>query len=193
MPTRDIISALYGTLRLGLMDSRGMQFLDLSEQGFWRSFYAAALIAPFYGLLLVLRHQHGLESAPLPRLFSVEVITYVMAWVVFPLIMEPLLKLIDRDNKYVALIVAYNWSSIWQNLLYLPVSILGVAGIMDPETANGLGLILFGIIMTYSWVVIKTVLEVPALTATAIVVLDLTVAILINSISGSMLAQSPLP
>ena len=47
MPDRqEVLSALYGAYRLAWFDVSGMTFLNLTVEGFWRSFFAAVLVAP---------------------------------------------------------------------------------------------------------------------------------------------------
>jgi len=45
---REMMYALYGAYRLARFDAGGMRYFDASIDGFWRSFFAAVLIAPFY-------------------------------------------------------------------------------------------------------------------------------------------------
>ena len=55
MPTRtEIGRSLYGAWRLLLLDPTGVQWFELSIAGFWRSFFAAALIAPVYVIMVVI-------------------------------------------------------------------------------------------------------------------------------------------
>lgn len=51
----EIATALYGAYRLARLDPQGMQYFDLSIGGFWRSFFAAVLMAPFFALLILLQ------------------------------------------------------------------------------------------------------------------------------------------
>jgi len=37
-------------------------------------------------------------------------------------------RAIDREPLYIRGIVAYNWAAVLQNLLYMPVAILGLTG-----------------------------------------------------------------
>ena len=51
----ETLRALYGAYRLARLDAGGMAYFDSSIGGFWRSFFAAVLVVPFYALLLVMR------------------------------------------------------------------------------------------------------------------------------------------
>ena len=48
MPDHDsVIRSIYGAWRLALLDPSGLNWFDVSIEGFWRSFFAAAIVAPF--------------------------------------------------------------------------------------------------------------------------------------------------
>ena len=47
--------SIYGAYRLARLDAAGMSYFDTSVAGFWRSFFAAVIIAPFYAMLLAIR------------------------------------------------------------------------------------------------------------------------------------------
>ena len=50
----EVARAIYGAWRLMLFDADGMTFFDLSTGGFWRSFFAAVVVAPLYAVLVVI-------------------------------------------------------------------------------------------------------------------------------------------
>ena len=51
MPDREeVLGALYGAYRLARIDPAGMTYFNLSFEGFWRSFFAAVLVAPAYAV-----------------------------------------------------------------------------------------------------------------------------------------------
>ena len=89
MPLTEVVKALYGTYRLARFDTGGMRCFDISPLGFWCSFYAAAIVAPLYCLLLLVRFNIGDVETPLYRYLAIQTIAYVIAWVAFPLAMAP--------------------------------------------------------------------------------------------------------
>ncbi len=188
MPTaRETVNSLYGAYRLARFDAAGMNFFEVSIGGFWRSFHAAAIIAPLFGTLLFMRFSAGLVDAGAWRFAAVEAIAYVIAWVAFPLIMVPLSKLIERQERYLGFIVAYNWAAVLQNAIYLPLAIMATGGIVPADTANALGLIVLMMILIYTWFIATAALKISAAGAAGIVALDLVLSIFINAISESML------
>jgi hypothetical protein len=188
MPTTsEILRALYGAYRLARLDGGGMAYFDASISGFWRSFFAAVIVLPFYAMLLQLRYETGAVGAGVERFAAVEMITYVIAWLAFPLAMASVAAILDREERYLGYIVAYNWAAVLQNALYLPIAMIGVAGGMGAGSANAAGLIALFLILGYSWFVARTALAIGAGTAAAIVALDLVLGVVINSVAESML------
>lgn len=188
MPSaRDVINALYGCYRLARLDASGLGFFDATPVGFWRSFFAAVLIAPFYFLLLTLRFSGLAETASFFRFIAIESIAYVIAWVAFPLLMAALVKNLDRDAHYIRFIVAYNWAAVLQNALYLPIAILAMSGLMADATANTLGLIAIILIVFYTWFIARAALDIRGGMAAGIVGLDFLLSILINTVATGLL------
>jgi len=185
-PARDIAAALYGAYRLARYDVSGHKYFDVSNAGFWRSFFAAVLIAPFYFLLLYLRFA-GFADVPAIRFFALEFIAYVIAWVAFPLFMASLVREINVEKNYVPFIVAYNWSAVLQNALFLPIEILALAGVLPVDAANLLGLLAIAAIVAYIWFIIRTALGVTGAMAAGIVAVDFLISILINTIAINVL------
>ena len=188
MPSaRDILTALYGTYRLARLDASGMDYFDATPDGFWRSFFAAVLVAPFYFLLLSLRFSGMAETLPFSRFMAIESIAYVIAWVAFPLLMASLIKNMDREAHYIRFIVAYNWAAVLQNALYLPIAILATSGLLANDPANALGLMALSLILFYTWFITRTALDISAGMAAGIVGLDFLLSILIKTVATGML------
>ncbi len=183
---RETIESLYGAFRLALFDAQGKNFLGATEGAFWRSFTAAGFVAPLFLLLLFTRMWADPEQTPLFRFFLIEFIGYVIAWVLFPVVMAALVEFFDRREKFIAYIVAYNWAAVWQNALFLPIAILGLTEVIPTTAASMLGFVTLFYILAYSWFVARTVLDLPGPVATGIVVLDLVLSMILNSLIDSL-------
>ncbi|NQV47182.1 MAG: hypothetical protein HQ504_05305 [Rhodospirillaceae bacterium] len=183
---QEAFRSLYGAWRLAFMDKNALNFFDTSVAGFWRSFAAAGLIAPFYGMLMLMRYGFGEISAPLPRYLAVVAIAYVISWLAFPVAMDPASQKMNRGGKFVAFIVAYNWAAVLQSALYLPFAMLSVSGLISADAAGFFGLVILTVLFAYSWIIARTVLEVTAAQATGVVILDFALSFLINVYSEGM-------
>lgn len=173
------LTALYGTLRLARFDAAGLQYLDTSPEGFWKSFTAALWILPIYLPLTALNY--GFERAPLSgHVVALEVLGYVIAWTAFPVVMLSVTRLFQRRQHFIRYIVAYNWASVWQIALYGAVSLLTEIGVLRGAVGDFIGLAAFGAILFYGWFVARAALDIPAPTAAGVVALDLTLALIIE-------------
>jgi len=184
---REAVSALYGAYRLARFDRGGMAYFDSTIEGFWKSFFAAVLVAPLYILLLGVRLQASEVPHPVVRYLAVELTAYVIAWVVFPLAMVTVARVIDREARYFAFIVAYNWAAVWQNLLHLSVAIAIMGGLLPQPAGDAIAYIVLVAVLIYSWFIARTALDVPAPLAAALVALDLVLGILINAFAEGLL------
>ena len=187
LSAREAATSLYGAYRLARFDARGMTYFETSLAGFWRSFYAAVIVAPVFAVLMVMRYAAGGGAVDGARFAAVEAIAYVIAWVAFPLVMVTLARRLDREERYLGYIVAYNWASVLQNGLYLPLVMLGMAGVIPAETVGPLSLIVLSLILVYGWFIAKVALDVGAGTAVALVALDLVLSVFIDIVASSML------
>ncbi|MEL6965435.1 MAG: hypothetical protein AAFO01_21985 [Pseudomonadota bacterium] len=179
LPDRhEIASSLYGAYRLAWFDETGMGFFNISVEGFWRSFFAAVILAPFYMLSI------GQDFINPEDGFSfwaamVHFLTYGLSWVLFPLVAFFATDLLGIGQRFTALVVAVNWTSI---LIFglLTISVGLVAVVQHAITELAL-VILTAALIVYHWFVIKTALETTATVAIAFV--------LFNFLLGAMLQQ----
>ena len=186
-PLSEIIRSLYGALHLARGDTSGMAFFNATGQGFWRSFTAALLIAPLFALLLTIRYHVNEAGVSLLRFTAIETIAYVVSWVAFPLLLFHLTDILGTGHRFVRYIVAYNWASVLQNLLYLPFALLVEAHLVQGAGSTFFGIILLGLVLLYTWFVTRTALEVTNLLAAGLVMIDLVLSIFINTITQGML------
>ncbi len=186
-PLSEIIRSLYGALHLARGDTSGMAFFNATEQGFWRSFTAAILIAPLFALLLTIRYHVNEAGVSLLRFTAIETIAYVVSWVAFPLLLFHLTDILGTGHRFIRYIVAYNWASVLQNLLYLPFALLVEAHLVQGAGSTFFGIILLGLVLLYTWFVTRTALEVTNLLAAGLVMIDLVLSIFINTITQGML------
>lgn len=177
MPGRqEILQAFTGAFLLARLDVRGMGLFDLSMTGFWRSFFAPVLVAPVYLLTVPLRQSAertpDLAEIPLGRLFLLESLDYVIAWLAFPVVMVLVAKWLDLGERYAGYIVAYNWCQALALLALTPLMVLDGTGLAPPLT----GLVMFVAVLAvtyYSWFVAKTALAITWHLAVALVLLDI--------------------
>ena len=193
---REIATGLYGAYRLAHLDTRGMTWFDETLPGFWKSFFAALLAAPLYALFTALNlpddtAKEPLETAGGARVFLIEALTYVIGWVLFPLVMIRITDLLQRQQEYLRFIVAYNWAGVLQIAIFLPVVGLTVSGLLPLAGGNFLSMIVLFAVLYYQWFITRTALRIGVAAAVAIVCLDMALSILVTGISSIILHVSP--
>jgi hypothetical protein len=192
MPDRlEILQSLQGAWRLARLDRAGMTFFNLTVAGFWRSFFAAVLVAPGYAILIAqkLAEREAVAPEVAPSVVAtgepamiwavvVQAVTYVLSWAAFPIVAALLTWLLNLGRAYVALIVAGNWASVIQMAAFLAALLLGY--VLPAALAPILITVVTGGILFYQWFVIRTALQTSGGVALAFVLVDLLVNTMIN-------------
>ncbi len=180
---REATFALYGAYRLARVDPGGLGYFDATVAGFWRSFYAALLIAPAYVILLALDlGDRPVAAGPL-RLVLVEGIAYVISWTAFPLAMVYVAQRLDRSQHYIRYIVAQNWANVLEIALFLPVAAIAAGS----AAVAVLPLLAWIAVLVYEWYIARTALEITGGQAAAVVAFNFFLGLFITYISSSML------
>lgn len=184
---RDVVTGLYAAWRLLLFDRTAIQYIDSTVDGFWKSFYAAAIALPGAFILRVLFVQNNpelLADTGMDRVTMVFALDYAFQWLLFPLIMVYLAEAMGRDRQYVSFIVARNWSQVIQVVIILPAAVIFIVGGAD-GSAVGPVLLFAAHIVTwiYAWFIARTVLDITGLAAALIVLAELAISIIIAFVS----------
>jgi len=179
---REISSSLYGAWRLARMDKDGLKFFNISIAGFWNSFFAAVILAPLYGILVLLQFSHlGVIPAPDPMKYGLaHGIGYVISWTVFPILMLSVVKMLKREFHYVRFITVYNWAAVLQNGLYIPLAIFAELGLFSPDAGTFFGMVVMSAVLFYLWFIARTTLQIKPGAAAALVFFDLLVSIIMT-------------
>jgi hypothetical protein len=169
----DIVRSVMGALRLARLDPAGMHFFDTSIEGFWRSFWAAALLAPPYFYLASFRVEHAAGDGV--HAWLVEIIAYAINWTAFQVAALYLTEAFERAGRYVTYIVAYNWAAVVQFGIDFPAALifLHTDGVVPDEIRVLFVLAVTAVLWFYQFFVARTALDVPGPIAMAIVACDI--------------------
>ncbi|MBF0251849.1 MAG: hypothetical protein HQL35_14605 [Alphaproteobacteria bacterium] len=184
---REATLSLAGALRIARFDARGMLFFNASVAGFWRSFWVAALIAPFHFLYVALVWRMMEEGTSLARYVSLEVIVYVCGWVAFPLAMVTVSQLLERTERFLLFATAYNWTQLVLAAIGVPVQIAVVTGLLSGAAMSIAlaGVIVYALVLT--WFLARRLLGVGDFAAALVVVVELAVSYVIQLFGVLML------
>jgi hypothetical protein len=165
--------AVGGALRLACGDRRGLGFFDASLDGFWRSFRAAAICYPMYLFLLGMRIASAeWAAAGWPTVVLVETIAYAISWVAFPLLMLHLAHFFGRDHRFLAFMVAYNWSQIPQTVLLTIIGLDATTGLLPANFVHFAEAVATIAVLVYEWYIARVALTVSGAQAALVVVID---------------------
>jgi len=184
---RATIYGIYGAWRLARLDAGGMTYFDRTAEGFWRSFIAAAVIAPAYIFVIALDAVQRPGDAGLARMVVVHVCAYSLSWTVYPVITHPICTAMGRQSAYIGFIVATNWAKVIQMAVYLPVIVIGAGDLLPTSAAALLNGGVYILLLGYQWFVTRTALDTTGMAAAGLVVLDLFMGLTIDALAVSML------
>jgi hypothetical protein len=122
--------AVQGALRLARFNSDFLRYFDRSAQGALRSFWLALPIYPYYLLQI---WPSGPQAAPLDMVTFVAgmSVAYLYLWILPPLAVAWLAPLMGRGAEVPGCIAAYNWMSLLNVAVSLPILLLQLAGVQD--------------------------------------------------------------
>jgi hypothetical protein len=179
--------AIGGALKLARGDARGLGFFDLTLDGFWRSFRAAAICYPMYLILLALRVTDAQwATAGIGRIVAVETIAFVISWTAFPLLVLPLTRFLGRENRFLAFMVVYNWCQLPQTVLFLIIGLDVATGILPGAAGDFAGIAGAVAVMVYEWYIARVALAVPSAQAVLVVLFDLVLGTALGRVSASL-------
>ena len=175
---------LSGAVRLVRLDTQALAYFGDTAADFWRSFLAAAVVAPLFLLYLVIRFFESETGGSFPAYLFAQMLAYAIAWLAFPLVMLYAAPVLQKEDRMVRYLVAYNWLSLIQNGVYLPVVMLGITDTLAQGLSNFLALIALIWVLGMTLFVTRKALEVPFGMAAGIVVMDLLLGVLIEVLTS---------
>jgi hypothetical protein len=175
---------------------------DTTADGFFRSFLALFIAAPFAIYTIVVGFRFQLETAtvammtPLPTIPSVSVgfvllesVQYVARWVALPVVLGFAARPLNLAHRYVPFVVAYNWATfVGYILMMVPMLLYGLQ-IVDLAFTHVLLVAVIGLTLYYGWSVAVSALQVPPLIGVAVVAFDFLLSAFISVVFKSFQLQ----
>ncbi len=188
MPSfRDIVYGIYGAWRVALRDPGAMTYFDRTAEGFWKSFFAAVIVAPGYALILLFDLSQVEVEAGALRIFLVQSCAFVIGWAAFPIAVHHVCGLIDKKEAFIGYIVAFNWGKVIQIAVFLPAIGLIALDILPGSWGGLLRWAVLFLVLGYEWLITRTALGVSAMGAVGFVVLDLVIDLVIYTVTIGMI------
>jgi len=168
----DTARALNAAWKLLRFEKAAIDDFDDTIVGFWRSFRAMFLVLPLFMVFLSMRTTADMDLS----VWIGELLIYAISWFAFPVVMVFVADRMGAFENYKRFIIAYNWSSVWQNVIYLPIIMFVKLGVLPPE----LPIFALLFVLVYSWFVARTALDISTGTAIGVVMLDFFLGIFIQ-------------
>jgi hypothetical protein len=188
MPGREEINkALFGAYLLARRDPRGMGYFEISVEGFWRSFFAAALAAPMFAIIVALHHSEATAEDGIGWLFLGQAIRYVLDWAAYPLIVAVIARMVNLGHLYIGYIIAYNWAKVLINALFLVLAVLAATDIVPGALINFLKFAALVAVIYYLWFITCTALRLAWYVGAGLVAIEFIASLLIDGAVRSVL------
>lgn len=181
---QEIWSSIFGAFRLACFDRTGHQHFNISVEGFWRSFFAAVLVAPGHAILVSHWILSGDGSLSIWTL-TVHMTIYAANWIIFPLVLFFVIDLLGLGHRFTALIVAVNWTEV----IAVPIMILALGtALLLPSHASGLvrEIAFIGLVI-FHWFVIRTALQTTGIMALAFLLFGLVLNGMLGQLANRLL------
>lgn len=180
----EIHAGIYGAWRLARRDPQGLVWINDSPVGFWHSFWAAALVFPGVMALEILTG--GFGDDPGLRAVLVKLIAYAIDWTAFPLLMVYVAQSLGRFHRFWRYGALYNWASVVQVGLLLPVVSMTVLTQAPPLMLLVQALTI--LLLVYRAYIAHVALEVGLGTALGITFMDILLALVLENVSDRVMA-----
>lgn len=123
--------ALWAAGRLLRLDPTAWRTFDDSAETFWKSFWAALPVLPFYAVMVALQLRADAAAgypvqAGWPKLLLIEGLAYVISWTAYPVVLFHLLGAMGKRERFVPLVAAINW-------LTVPLAAIGTLAVLSAE------------------------------------------------------------
>lgn len=180
IPFDEITRSLQGAWALFMGDCDGMNGFNLSFEGLIRSFLLIIYLLPALCLFALAEWNDFVqEYGSLSQVSFVigTAVQFTIDWLLFPLLMIPVSRLINGGKTYVAYIVSVNWAGA---IALLPLGVPALfysLGIIPELLFAILTLIGLGLVLRYFWFLAVTALGVNGITAVALVLTQLVISV----------------
>jgi len=190
----EVTRSIHGAWRIARLDPDALAYFNVTADGFWRSFSALALVVPFYVGFLVLSHAHtsGLTPPSGPVLsvewfVTVKLTAFAASWLIFPVVMVAISRLLDLTQTYAQYIIVWNWSNVLEMVVILPAVMLFLSGALPGQSAAMILMAAQITMLFYGYLVARAGLRCKTATAISVVAFNFVLSLLFNGLAARLL------
>lgn len=190
---QEIARTIQGGLLILQNRREGVQWFDVSIDGFWRSFGVIFLVLPLFLIsgfaekkLLLEETELTAEIFPGGAFWSSEMTTFALDWVTLPLVLALLARPLGISGGYVSFVVVRNWTSLLAAVPYVFSSILYLLGIVPSGVMVLMSLMSLSIMLWFKFNIVRFTLDTGVGLTLGVVVLDVILSLMITELAGRM-------
>ena len=187
----ELSRSIFGAWLLARFNKNGLTFFDNTVEGFWRSFWAAAIVLPAYAILLTMRQSNGTIGVGAGTAFYINSVSYVIGWIAFPFATYYVAQMFNRGQWYCRYIEAYNWAVVLQITLMLVVSLAAASGILPSGFGTPATIATIIFILIFKGYIARVALQTTLPGTVGIVFLDLCISLMLEGWSAKLLKLQP--
>ena len=184
---QEIARALTGSWLLFRNQPEGLRWFDRSIEGFWRSFGVFFLLLPFVSIGGLMEKKMYLEETDLTAeifpdgiFWMSQLASFVLGWILLPIVLGFLARPIGISRGYVDFIIARNWSSLLATVPYVLAGMLYLAGIVPVGIVFLITMSAFIVILWYKFNIARITLQASTGLTLGIVALDTVLSLLVD-------------
>lgn len=151
--------SLTGAVKLAQFDKSGMDYFDVSADGFWNSFWAIAVAAPIVLIPLYTGHLAA-EDAGLQSTLWLRVVLYLIELPLTAVLMIFYTRYLGISANYATMIIANNWCSVIAYIFQVLMNVGLSFGQTQSAFASAAWVAIMVYLFAYQWFLIKVSLKV---------------------------------
>jgi len=174
-------------------DPSGMRRLDVSVDGFWRSFAVVLLHLPALAIVyaaerqaIIDRSAFTAETFPLALFLASHLARHVVGWFLQPAVLALLARPFGLSRVYAPLVVARNWASLIAMVVLLLPSLPVLFGLASGKVLDHLSNIAVMVLLRYDYMVVRAATGLPVGFSIGLVALDFVLSGVIFMIAGRL-------
>jgi hypothetical protein len=180
-----VASGLFAALRLARGRADGVVLVPGDRATVIRSFWSILFCVPAVVARVAMSWAEAGVPSDAAHDLGREVIVFVLGWLIFVEVTHQLAPVLERADRWGRFIALWNWCNVVEGLLVVIGGIPGLLGV-PPVVDEVFELVTIGWALWLEWYAIRLALGVTPLTATALVMLDQSIGILLASVALSL-------
>ena len=148
-----------------------------------RSFWALPLCLPAFVCLHVIHWLEAGPSATPGKDFAFDLLGFGVGWLAFAVITHGQAARMGRAARWPCFIAVWNWCNVLQYLMLVLAALPALLGLPD-FVAQTAWMVAIGWALWLEWFATRVTLAVPPLAAVAVVILDISIGLLLVTLTG---------